>query len=133
MRTVFADTFYFIALFNPHDHAHAKAVQFTGSYTERMLTTDWVMVELGDAFARAPNRSQFAGVYPQLREKKELVILPADGCLLSDGFALYAQRSDKDWSLTDCMSFVVMQREGVIEALTGDQHFEQAGFVALLK
>jgi len=46
---------------------------------------------------------------------------------------LFAQRQDKDWSLTDCLSFVVMQDEGITQALTGDKHFEQAGFTALLK
>jgi hypothetical protein len=47
--------------------------------------------------------------------------------------ALYGERMDKDWPLTDCISFVVMQREGITDALTGDRHFEQAGFVPLLK
>jgi predicted nucleic acid-binding protein len=46
---------------------------------------------------------------------------------------LYLNRPDKEWSLTDCISFVVMEREGLTDALTGDNHYEQAGFVALLK
>jgi hypothetical protein len=45
----------------------------------------------------------------------------------------FEQRQDKDWSLTDCLSFVVMQDEGITRALTGDRHFEQAGFIVLLK
>jgi hypothetical protein len=49
------------------------------------------------------------------------------------GLQLFGDRPDKEWSLTDCISFVVMEKEGVREALTGDKHFEQAGFVALLK
>ena len=49
------------------------------------------------------------------------------------GVALYAERPDKDWSLTDCISFVVMRKMDITEALTGDRHFEQAGFTALLK
>jgi uncharacterized protein len=51
--------------------------------------------------------------------------------LFEEGFSLYSARSDKDWSLTDCISFVVMQRRNIREALTADRHFEQAGFVAL--
>jgi hypothetical protein len=51
---------------------------------------------------------------------------------LQRGLDLFAGRSDKNWSLTDCISFVVMQDEGLTEALTGDSHFEQAGFKALL-
>ena len=45
------------------------------------------------------------------------------------GLALYDERPDKDWSLADCISFVVMRDAGLVEALTGDQ---QAGFAALL-
>jgi uncharacterized protein len=60
-------------------------------------------------------------------------LVPVDERLFSDGFSLFSKRMDKEWSLTDCISFVVMQREGIHEALTGDHHFEQAGFVALLK
>jgi predicted nucleic acid-binding protein len=133
MRTVFADTFYFIAQFNPHDRAHAKATAFTRSYTERMLTTDWVMVELGDAFAQVGNRSLFVAIFQQLQTKSELEVLAADRFQLQDGLALYTQRTDKDWSLTDCISFATMTQHGLTEALTGDHHFEQAGFTALLK
>jgi uncharacterized protein len=46
--------------------------------------------------------------------------------------ALFAARPDKDWSMTDCSSFVIMQEQGLTEALTGDKHFEQAGFLRLL-
>jgi predicted nucleic acid-binding protein len=60
-------------------------------------------------------------------------IEPCSDALFSAGLELYRRRADKSWSLTDCMSFVVMWREGITEALTGDHHFEQAGFVALLK
>lgn len=60
-------------------------------------------------------------------------VVPIDQALFDAGLALYGARLDKDWSLTDCISFVVMQREGITEALTGDHHFEQTGFVALLK
>ena len=52
--------------------------------------------------------------------------------LFDEGFDLYCRRPDKDWSLTDCVSFVVMQQRGLREAFTADRHFEQAGFVALL-
>ena len=52
--------------------------------------------------------------------------------LFERGLALYNARPDKEWSLTDCISFVVMADEGLTDALTGDRHFEQAGFTALL-
>jgi predicted nucleic acid-binding protein len=133
MRTVFADTFYFLALWNPHDKGHAKALAFTDGYREAMLTTDWVVTELADALARPPNRAKFLRLFRILQTQKELTIIPASRTMLDQGLELYEIRPDKEWSLTDCISFVVMKAEGITEALTGDHHFEQAGFVALLK
>jgi hypothetical protein len=60
-------------------------------------------------------------------------VVPASRPLLEEAIALYASRPDKDWPLTDCVSFVVMRDEGITQSLTGDQHFKQAGFTALLK
>jgi predicted nucleic acid-binding protein len=60
-------------------------------------------------------------------------IIPPSDEQYARGFDLYRRRPDKEWSLTDCISFVVMAEEGLTEALTGDKHFEQAGFAALLK
>jgi uncharacterized protein len=68
-----------------------------------------------------------------LREDDESTIVLAEHPLWEKGIALYNQRPDKKWSLTDCISFVVMQERGLTEALTADQHFEQAGFTSLLK
>jgi predicted nucleic acid-binding protein len=133
MRTVFADTFYFLALWNPRDKAHAKAIAFTQGYRETILTTDWIVTELADALCRPPNRATFLALFRILQQRKELTIIPATRTLLDEGLAFYESRPDKEWSLTDCISFVVMTKAGITEALTGDHHFEQAGFVALLK
>jgi uncharacterized protein len=72
-------------------------------------------------------------MYRLLPGMPDITIIASQRELLAAGFSLYSQRPDKDWSLTDCISFVVMQREGITEALTGDHHFEQAGFSILLK
>ena len=133
MRTVFADSFYFIAQLNSADEAHAKAREFTASFEGKLLTTDWILTEFGDAFARPPNRERFVRFYQQLAVMPDITIVPASRPLLMEGFELFANRADKDWSLTDCISFVVMTRQGITEALTGDHHFVQAGFVALLQ
>jgi len=60
-------------------------------------------------------------------------LIAADTVTFNAGLDLYRQRVDKDWSLTDCISFAVMQRMSLIDALTTDHHFEQAGFNVLLK
>jgi predicted nucleic acid-binding protein len=134
MRTAFADTFYFLALVNASDTAHAKAVAFTSTYQGRLLTTEWVLVELADALAASPKgRAEFLSTRADLLADPDVVVLPCEQALLEEGIQLYSQRPDKEWSLTDCISFVVMRRESLTEALTGDRHFEQAGFNALLK
>ena len=67
-----------------------------------------------------------------LRASRRVEIVPLSQELLQRGLALFAKRDDKDWSLTDCISFVVMQDWDIHAALTGDRHFQQAGFNALL-
>ncbi len=134
MMVVFADSFYFFALANPNDPANGKAVQFTGAYTGDVVTTGWILTEMGDGFAKpVQRRSVFLQVVDELSKSSKVRIVPLSEGLQTQGVALYSARPDKEWSLTDCISFVVMQHEGITEALTGDRHFEQAGFVALLK
>lgn len=134
MTTVFADTFSFLALLNNTDQAHQKAVDFTKNYIGRMMTTGWVLTELGDALACTRHaRIQFGVTLQMLELDPNVEVLPPDDSLFQAGIAFYLRRPDKEWSLTDCISFVVMKRAGITESLTGDHHFEQAGFVALLK
>lgn len=78
-------------------------------------------------------RALFVDFLTDLRANPQFTIMPPDEELFEKGLELYAHRLDKGWSLTDCISFVVMQRAGVTDALTGDHHFEQAGFRALFK
>ena len=133
MNRAFADTFYFLALLNPQDNAHARAVAYTCRFPGEMIVTDWVLTELGDALCHPINRSKFIATVTALKTNPQARVVRADAMLFEEGLQLFESRSDKEWSLTDCISFVVMQHEGITEALTGDHHFEQAGFVALLK
>lgn len=133
MTPVFADTFFFLAIINPKDGAHRAAVEFSRLRSEPLLTTDWVLVELADGLARTPNRHMFEQILQDLRDAMDDVVVPCSHALFDRGVQLYNARPDKDWSLTDCLSFAVMAQHGVTEALTGDHHFEQAGYVALLK
>jgi uncharacterized protein len=133
MRTVFADTHYFIAMLNTADVAHARAIAFTGSFAGKYVTTREVLVELADGLSGLGSRLPAGRLIEALHTNKAMRIIWSDKALFDEGLALYMARPDKEWSLTDCISFVVMTREGITEALTGDHHFEQAGFVALLK
>lgn len=133
MKLVFADTFYFVALVSPSDRASALARRFVATQHERLVTTPWVLLEFANALAKARSRSGFVAIWDVLLSSDNVDITPASDELFQRGVELYRARSDKDWSLTDCISFVVMKEHGITDALTGDHHFEQAGFRAVLK
>jgi uncharacterized protein len=97
------------------------------------MTTAWVLTELADGLIDVQARERFIRFYDRLRARDDISIIPCGEELFDQGIELYRRRPDKEWSLTDCISFVVMQREGLSEALTADHHFERAGFIALLK
>ena len=132
MKCVFADTFFFLAILNAKDAAHEKAMAFSASRKDALLTTVWVLTELADALCNSSRRHAFQRVVNNFKSDPQSVIVPPSLSLFEQGMELYNARSDKDWSLTDCVSFVVMNQHGIREALTGDRHFEQAGFRALL-
>jgi predicted nucleic acid-binding protein len=133
MITVFADTFYYLALLSEDDASHPRAVEYARTYKGRVLTTEWILTEIEDGLAPPDTRHAFVTLRQQLRKDANLSIVPATSELFEQGCDLFERRPDKGWSLTDCISFVVMEEHGVTDALTGDHHFEQAVFVALLK
>ncbi|MCY3023035.1 MAG: PIN domain-containing protein [Planctomycetota bacterium] len=133
MIPVFADTFYFLALFSPEDRAHERAVEESRTRRAPIVTTAWVLTEFGNAFANVELRANFLRAVEHLRGNPRATIVPASDDLFGRGLELYRSRPDKEWSVTDCISFVVMEERGIQEALTGDRHFEQAGFRAVLK
>lgn len=130
---VFADTFFYLALLNPYDADHARVRAESRARRGRVVTTHWVLMEVADAFARPAFRAKFVALLNQLDTDPMSKLIPADEALFRRGVELYEARPDKDWPLTDCVSFVVMEEEQISEALTADVHFEQAGFTALFK
>jgi hypothetical protein len=133
MKRVFADTWFYLAALNPADPNHARSVALARAERRHRVTTDWVLVEVGDALARTGNRDVFSDFYKWIRNDSGTTVVSATRLLLEDGVQFYRYRRDKNWPLTDCISFVVMEDEDIRDALTGDRHFEQAGFTALLK
>ncbi len=132
MSGVFADTSFYLALLRADDPLHSSAVNELRR-NRPIVTTEFVVLELGNACARAVDHADFLALVAGMRASDRIAIVPLDSSLLDRGLELLANRPDKDWSLTDCISFVVMEDHGLHEALTGDKHFEQAGFVTLLK
>ena len=133
MNAVFADTSFYVALFSSSDVHHEKAVRFSAEIHRPVVVTAFVLLELANALCDSRSRHIFSQLFPHLISNPNVSIVLASQELLHKGFDLYAQRPDKDWSLTDCTSFVVMQQQGLTDALTSDHHFEQAGFNVLLK
>ncbi len=132
MKAVFADTFYFLALLNERDPAHDRAVAASRAPGLRLITTEFVLLELADALCRPGQREEAVALWNVVQTDPAFRLIAATSEWLQRGRELYRGRPDKEWSLTDCISFVVMQDERLIEALTGDRHFEQAGFKPLL-
>jgi len=133
MTAVFADTVYYLALLNPRDQHAAAAAQFTSKYSGTFVTTAWVLTEVANTMTRGANRALFAELHHDLASDRRVLIVPPSQDLFLQGIEHFAQRSDKDWSLTDCISFLVMRRHELTDALTADHHFRQAGFHVLLE
>ena len=132
MTERFADSFYYLALWNRHDAYHQRAEALSASLRGRVVTTAWVLTEVADALSARVDRQGAVRLIRALRADPECRIVPASEDFFERGWRLYVRRPDKDWSLTDCISFVVMRDNGITEALTADHHFEQAGFTILL-
>jgi uncharacterized protein len=132
VNTLFADAFYWIALLNRQDAAHLRASQFANSQSARKVTTEWVLAEVCDGFASSQKRRAITQLRELWKADSRLMIVEATHEPFERGLDLYCSRPDKEWSLTDCISFEVMREHGVTNALTGDHHFAQAGFVPLL-
>lgn len=128
MTATFADTFYYLALLNPRDQAHGAAIAIGTALFGDLLTTQAVLTEVADALASPGERPKFLTLLAELEASSDVTIVPASDDLFHRAVELYGARPDKGWSLTDCMSFVVMRDRGVIDALTADHHFAQAGF-----
>jgi len=132
MRPVFADTFYFVACLNRVDQHHRKAVAFAAQLTGKIVTTWCVLTETADALAASNARTKVHAFISALESDPMVIVAAAEPELLWRGLRRYDERTDKSWSLTDCVSFVVMEDYDLADAVTGDHHFEQAGFRALL-
>jgi len=134
MKVVFADTGYWVAVLNPKDDWHDQATIASRALGKfRLITTEMVLDELLAALSKVPVRAAVIRGVDAIRSNPNIEIWPQTSLQFSESFEAYRRMSDKEWSLTDCASFAVMREQGVAEALAHDHHFEQAGFVALLR
>jgi predicted nucleic acid-binding protein len=134
MNEVFVDTALVIALMLDTDEHHGKAWSkiLTLRSRARLVTTRAVCLEIGSSLSRPRHRAQAAALLASIEHDPEFEVVPLSEDLYAEGLTLFSEREDKAWSLTDCLSFVVMRQRGITHALTTDQHFRQAGFEPLL-
>lgn len=132
MTAIFADSYFYVALLSRRDKRHSIARDWATRRRTRILTTEFILLEVAN-FCRSPrDRQRFTAFATSLRTNRLTTIVPCDSNWFLRGLDRYALRTDKEWSLTDCISFLVMEDYGVTEALTRDHHFEQAGFRIVL-
>lgn len=138
-ETIFWDTAAFIALGNARDALHQAAVKVSEELAQaqaHVLTTDAVFIEVANTFSKVTWRPIAWQLIEAMHASVPLqaaTLVHVDTALWQRGWQLFRGRPDKNWSLTDCISFVVMEDYGIQRAFTYDHHFEQAGFVRLLK
>lgn len=129
-----ADTGFFFGQLNRRDALHPVVMRWLRVLDQPLLVTDPVLFELLNGLADTPLRKQAGELATAVQSVSGLyVFVPMSPPLREEGVRLYRDRPDKAWSLTDCVSFVVMRERGLTRALTHDHHFEQAGFEPLLR
>jgi predicted nucleic acid-binding protein len=135
VATCFADTSFWIALSSRRDQHHSRAVAWHAAVMRsgsKIVTTEAVLWEWLNALADATTRAIAAEGYRRAHADARVEVVPFEYELNTAAVDLYRDRAGKAWSLTDCLSFVVMENRRLAEALTTDHHFEQAGLKALM-
>jgi predicted nucleic acid-binding protein len=136
MKAVFADTTYWFALLNRRDALHARAVAMSRQLSSvDVVTSEMVFVELLNSFSKGSpvQRLGVISAVEDFRKSDYIIVVPQTPEQFAMAFDRYKQSADKNWSLTDCASFQIMETERITAALTHDYHFVQAGFEALLR
>ena len=138
MNEVFADTSGWASFFLEDDRHHAKAFSLIAQWkqqNQRVVTTNYVLSELIVLLSnsRGQQRPAVINYIETIRSDDWIEIVHIDESVDKKAWQLLADRLDKQWSLVDAVSFVVMRERDITKALTTDKHFEQDGFVRLLK
>jgi predicted nucleic acid-binding protein len=126
----FIDTFAFIAWLSKRDAAHGLVASYMANFSDPLVTTEWVLMEVADALSGPDTRAIAVQFLDEIRSDDRVTIVGYEPDCYAGGLRLFRCRPDKGWSLTDCISIYVMHEHGLTEALTGDHHFQQAGFKA---
>jgi predicted nucleic acid-binding protein len=137
MKQVFADTGFWIALLNTKDRWHEQAIAINQDLQIQkitIVTSELVLIELLNFFSKFSSniRHNVGLIVQDIQAHPSVTIVAQTNLLFTKALELYLQRQDKEWSLTDCSSFVIMRELRITEALAYDRHFQQAGFMIIL-
>src|SRR5260370_34728896 len=116
MRAIFADTGYWVAIIHPNDGLHNKAMTVSRQLGEiSIVTSDMVLVEVLNMFSgRGVHLREAAGkAVEEITNDPTIEVVPQTRQLFREALSLYRARPDKEWSLTDCASFVIMTRRRI--------------------
>lgn len=130
---ILLDTGYFIALFTPDDDLYERAAAWSLHLNEPLVVTEYVLLECVNSFSMPKDRPSAHALIEHVRTDPACEVVHASPQLFEAGLRLHRERPDKEWSLTDCISFALMGERRIQRALAYDHHFEQAGFEALLR
>jgi uncharacterized protein len=129
---IFVDSGFLLALAQPADALHIRAVAWARHLSEPLMVTEYVLWETINNLSKRADRLRAYRIV-EMVDDSNYTIVHASPELFAAGLKLHRARSDKEWSLTDCISFHLMRERGITRALAYDVHFEQAGFEALLR
>ncbi|MBP5976848.1 type II toxin-antitoxin system VapC family toxin [Brasilonema sp. CT11] len=128
------DTSGLLCFLHKDEPQHKRAVELIATTTRTLLTHNYVLAELiALALVRGFSRSTVLSYTLELLSNSNVQIVWVDEPLHREAMDLLLARQDKTYSLCDAVSFVLMRRQGIMEALTTDKHFEQEGFTRLLR
>lgn len=128
MKYIFADAFYWIALLNPKDSWHEIAINYRPDFA--LLTTDVVLDETLNFFSKRGSfmRQKAVTLYENIQSDPNITVISSSPNIRQAATELYKNRIDKGYSVTDCISMIVMQQYQLTKILTNDHHFTQEGF-----
>ena len=134
MKIIFADSFYWIALLSPKDTWHSRVIEWSQSYPDvSLVITDGIIDEIFAHFSKQGDilRGKVIELYQNILDEPNIQLIAYNQELRQAGIELYQKRPDKGYSLTDCISMVIMKKLNISEVLTNDKHFSQEGFTIL--
>ena len=134
MKTTFADTSYWVAVFWFDDQWRDAALEATARLgNSEIVTTETVLIEVLNYFSEFKSniKEKVAAAVESLLQSEEILVLQHRHEDFLEGLKLYKSRLDKGYSLTDCISMNQMREFGIAEILTNDAHFQQEGFTKL--